>query len=348
MRILRIWVVVSLGFVAFGQQTAAQSLTFSLLERYLGSLRDQAGIPGLSAAVVQDGQVVWEKAFGSANVERLIAATPSTPYPVADLSQTISSTLLLQQCVDLGHLEVTDRVRRWISGYPEFDTTVGHLLAHATPSGTFHYDTSRFAQLTGVFEQCASSRFPVKVVGEIFDRLGMTDTVPGEDLADSSSPNRRLFSTDKVAAYTAVLQRAAIPYRVDGRGRPSRSDYSARTLNAAAGIVSTVRDLARFDAALDDGVLLDPETLSLARRRAGSSLPTGLGWFVQSYNNETLVWHFGLARDAYSSLLLKVPARRLTLVLLANSDGLSAPYSLDNGDVTTSAFAKVFLRLFVP
>jgi hypothetical protein len=33
------------------------------------------------------------------------------------------------------------------------------------------------------------------------------------------------------------------------------------------------------------------------------------------------------------------------LILLANSDGLSAPFALENGDVTTSLFAKTFLRL---
>jgi hypothetical protein len=42
-----------------------------------------------------------------------------------------------------------------------------------------------------------------------------------------------------------------------------------------------------------------------------------------------------------------VPGRGLTLILLANSDDLSAPYSLHNGDVTTSLFAQLFLRLFL-
>jgi hypothetical protein len=46
--------------------------------------------------------------------------------------------------------------------------------------------------------------------------------------------------------------------------------------------------------------------------------------------------------------VLKVPARDLTLILLANSDGLSAPYALSDGDVTASLFARLFLRLFVP
>jgi hypothetical protein len=80
----------------------------------------------------------------------------------------------------------------------------------------------------------------------------------------------------------------------------------------------------------------------------GARIPTGLGWFIQTYNNERLVWHFGLSQDAFSSLILKVPGRRLTLILLANSDGLSAPFALGQGDVTTSLFARTFLRVFVP
>ena len=75
-------------------------------------------------------------------------------------------------------------------------------------------------------------------------------------------------------------------------------------------------------------------------------LPTGLGWFVQNYNAEAIVWQFGVMTGGYSSLILKIPAKRLTLVLLANSDGLCSPFDLSTGDVTKSLFALVFLRLF--
>jgi len=110
-----------------------------------------------------------------------------------------------------------------------------------------------------------------------------------------------------------------------------------------------VRDLARFDAALDDAVLLRSESLSVAWTPAnftGTPLPTGLGWFVQNYQGERLVWHFSHIPGAYSGLILKMPSRRLTLIMLANSDGLSAGASLEQGDVTASPFVKIFLRLF--
>jgi hypothetical protein len=45
---------------------------------------------------------------------------------------------------------------------------------------------------------------------------------------------------------------------------------------------------------------------------------------------------------------VKAPKRGLTLILLANSDGLSAPFSLEAGDVTKSIFARTFLRTFIP
>src|SRR5262249_12378271 len=73
--------------------------------------------------------------------------------------------------------------------------------------------------------------------------------------------------------------------------------------------------------------------------------PMGLGWFVQYYKGERVVWHFGNVPNAYSSLILKLPARNMTFILLANSDGLSSPFDLAQGDVTRSLFASLFLKL---
>jgi CubicO group peptidase (beta-lactamase class C family) len=138
---------------------------------------------------------------------------------------------------------------------------------------------------------------------------------------------------------------------VDRRGRAIRADPPpVDGISTAGGLVSTVRDLARFDAALDDVILLKEETLQVAWRnvlgRDGLPTPMGLGWFVQTHRNQQIVWHFGHVPHAYSALVIKVPARRLTLILLANSDGLAAPYQLPLGDVTKSIFGNLFLRLF--
>jgi hypothetical protein len=115
-------------------------------------------------------------------------------------------------------------------------------------------------------------------------------------------------------------------------------------------VVTTAFDLAMFDLEFDNG-FLNPATRlqSLAQTFAnGRPLPTGLGWFVQAYNNDLVAWQFGVIDNGYSSLIVKVPYRGLTLILLANSDGLTAPFGLEAGDVTASIFARAFLRTFVP
>ena len=111
--------------------------------------------------------------------------------------------------------------------------------------------------------------------------------------------------------------------------------------------MTTVHDLGRFDSALTD-VLLRPDTLRRAWTRATPNLPSGFGWFVQTYNGELVVWQFGQVKDAYSALFVKVPNRGLTFVLLANSDALAAPFARETWDVTASVFARTFLLIYVP
>jgi CubicO group peptidase (beta-lactamase class C family) len=122
-------------------------------------------------------------------------------------------------------------------------------------------------------------------------------------------------------------------------------------INAATGLVSTVRDLAQFDLSLDDGDLLREETLagawSTASAPNGAPQPAGLGWFVQSYRGTQVIWQYGLVTNAYSGMILKVPSRRVTMILLANSDGLAIPFQLEAGDVTRSPFASVLLRMLL-
>ena len=134
------------------------------------------------------------------------------------------------------------------------------------------------------------------------------------------------------------------------RAAPSVSRYSVTTLTPASGLISTVRDLAKFELALKKGVLLRPETATLAWTPPvgrNGQLPHGLGWFVQSYAGEPIIWQFGVADGASSSMVLIAPRRSLTVIMQANSDGLAKPFSLAAGDVTVSPFARLFLGIFV-
>jgi CubicO group peptidase (beta-lactamase class C family) len=319
----------------------------ALFARYVDPLRTQLDIPGLSAAVVSAGRIVWESGFGYADVERRIAATPDTPYRIASITKTFASTLLLQ-CVDRGTLNLDQPMRNFGATVPDAAATVRHVLAMASdaPTGSrYRYDGDRFSALTPVVEACTRSSFRHALRVEILDRLAMFDSVPGQDLEAPSAQLAAGFDEATLARYRSVIARLAKPYTASD-GRVTLADYPPRGINAAAGLISTVRDLASYSVAIDNAVLLSQSAHALAWTPfalAGSSpSPYGLGWFTQVTAAGQTVWHYG-QWPTFSSLLLKVPSRNVALILLANSDGLSARFPLAGGDVLVSPFARAFI-----
>jgi CubicO group peptidase (beta-lactamase class C family) len=309
--------------------------------------------------------VVWEAGLGFADVDRFIPATPDTPYYLGDITQTFTAALLLQ-CFEEGRVHFWQPVSVQAPGGGRTTATVQELLSHTVGNGAsaaFRYDPARFAQLTPTVEACGQVSYRYRLFQRILGRFGMANSVPGFDFAAGSGgpfpPGQEPeFDAERLAAFTTLVQQIARPYRIDRRGRPVLSAHPTAPLNAATGLVSSVRDVARFDAGLHSFVLFTEPTMTAAWTLSPAA-PTalgapvqsaaprmGLGWFVQQHQGEPLVWHFGLVPDAGSALILKLPRRQVTLVLLANSDGLAAGYGLAAGDVTKSPFARLFLSIF--
>jgi CubicO group peptidase (beta-lactamase class C family) len=333
--------------------SAQQDFVLLRFEQFLDSARQQAGIPGLSAIIIKDGQVAWERHFGFQDVEAGVRTSPLTAYRVAGLTQMFAATLLLQ-CADRGLLELDAPAISYVPDIGSESATVRHVLSNTAddvPGLVFRYDAARYAKLATAVDGCTARPYRLALATELLDRLAMVDSVPGQDLTADLAGPLSLFEEAERVRYLAILQRVAKPYRVDRNGRSTPSTYPANGLDASGGLVSTVRDLARFDQAHTEELLLSPDMLAAAWTPhvapGGRELRQGLGWFVQPYNGERIVWQFGQYTDATSSLIIKVPGRGLTLFLLANSDGLTAPYQLEAGDVTTSLFARLFLRFFL-
>ncbi len=135
------------------QSPGTQDIGTTAFESYVESLRQQAGIPAISGALVQDGVVVWERGLGFANVEGKVRATPDTPYPVADLSQPFAAVLLLQ-CVEQRRLALDAPLQQYGVRTQDQSATLRQLLSHSANAagGAFKYDPERYAQLTGAME----------------------------------------------------------------------------------------------------------------------------------------------------------------------------------------------------
>jgi CubicO group peptidase (beta-lactamase class C family) len=329
----------------------AQGFAFEVFDPYLDALRVQAGIPGLAAAVVGRDAVLWEHAYGQQDVARSIATRTDTPFHTDGLTQTLTATIILR-CVEERRLSLDDRVGKFQPTSAEPNATIAQLLTHTsgTPAApVFAYRLDRLDPLRTAVRACTDNSYR-ETLATLIQRLAMMDSVPGPDVVSLKPPAEGIPDPTDVPRYVGLLQRLATPYAINKKNRPSASEYAATTLTASSGLISTVRDLAKFDLALRQGVLLELDTLAAAWRAPvaadGAPLPHGMGWFVQTSGGETIAWQFGVGDNASSSLVMTLPKRGLTLILLANSDRLVRPFPLEAGDVTVSPFAKLFLSFF--
>lgn len=331
----------------------AQGIVYEVFGAYLDSLRGQAGIPGLAAAIVDTDRVVWERAYGYQDLSRALPTRTDTPFNADGLTQTFSSAIVLR-CAEDRRLSLDDTVASFKVPTTEPDATIRQLLTHTSdaPAGlTFNLRPERLMPLRPIIRACARDSYRENMAN-LLHRLAMFDSVPGPEIVNIGKGEEGVPDPKDVERYVSVLQRRATPYSVDSRAQARQSSYpdSTKLLTPASGVVTTVRDLAKFDLALKQGILLKSGTLEQAWSTPtadGSPLPHGIGWFVQTYNGETVVWQFGMVEDASSSLMITLPARGLTLILMANTDALVKRYSPAKGNVTLSPFARLFLNLFV-
>ena len=331
--------------------TRDQVLT--LFAGYLDALRAQAGIPGLTAAIVGDTDLLWTQSFGLRDIGISDPTRTDTPFHFDGLTQLVTDTLVLQ-CVEQGRLTLDTRIGNFSPNSPDANVTVGQVMSHTSGSPgslTFSYNAARLESLKFVVETCKGTTFR-QAFKNLLEQLGMTDSVPGPDAALPELVNADVATPAQAARYNGVLRRLATPYAISATGVPTSTVYGVKTLAASNGLISTVFDFAKFDVALrTPDLLLRHSTLAAAWTAPvntnGLALPHGTGWFVQNYNGEPVVWQFGIQAAASSSLVITLPNRNITLILLANSDGLAKPASLSAGDVTVSPFARVFLGLVV-
>jgi hypothetical protein len=200
-----------------------------------------------------------------------------------------------------------------------------------------------------VIEQLAGKSFRELLREEILSPLDMTNTALNYSGCDREYYIASLAPDDPERDYAHVYRNLAKPYQPDPSYNVVRGENPSYS-NAAAGLISTVVDLAKFDIAVDQNILLSQETkeqmFTPTVSTRGDELPYGLGWFTQSYKGLRLIWHYGFDY-VISSLILKVPDENITFIILANSCNLSRPHRLGDGDVLVSSVALAFLKTLV-
>lgn len=338
---------------------------FAAFEARLEAMRREHKLPGLAAAVVRDGRLAWSKGYGFADEDREVPITPDTPFWIASVTKTFLGLLFLQLEAE-GRVNLDDRINDvpkwsdlcgWLaeSGIPfgkdlrcSEPITIRNILQHTVngkPGTRFLYNPIVFSRLSRYIEHKHG-----RSVDLVEGRHNTMAQLVEEKILAPAGMNRTMASQwqrEKALVFFDMAE----GFGVEGdhfvkRRRPNRE------LAGGAGIVSTVEDLARYDIAMDTGKLASKEVMEKlftpAQAPDGTVLPYAYGWYVQDFQGQKLYWHSGWDDEAgFSALYLKVPEKRLTLILLANGEGIWWGNSPGKAEVEKSPFARAFLEQFV-
>lgn len=334
-----------LVLVVAGTASAEPDARFSALERHAAAAVEAGRAPSLAMAVIVDGRIVYERAFGYADRDARRAATVDTAYALASATKPITATAVLQ-LAERGRLDLDAPVRRYLGplklrslAQPGAAPTVRQLLDHTAglptyaqlyygdgiaaapafarsvarygvlvqpPGRVAEYSNLGYGLLSVIVERRSGLRFGDYLQREVFAPLGM-------DHAFVDAP--ATADADVAVGYDA--QNQPLP--------PLRNDTPG-----AGNVHASARDLIRF-ASLHLGAESAAPVLSAAgvRRMQRNADPGalqhyygnshyGLGWYVRDDDGgERVVWHEGGMPGA-SAIIKLLPSRRAGVVVLAN------------------------------
>jgi CubicO group peptidase (beta-lactamase class C family) len=316
---------------------AAQTgASIAAVDRFVREEVRRQRIPGASVAVLRGGRVILARGYGYADLEHRVPATDSTVYQSGSLGKQFTAALVLQ-LADSGRLGLDDPIRRYLrEGPPRWDTiTVRQLLTHT--SGIPDYTDSVVdlrrdytedelvsiaAGLPPLFAPGARwsySNTGYLLLGAIIRRV--TGRFYGDLLRE------RVFGPLAMRTARVISEADLVPNRADGYRLEGdtikHQEWVAPTLNTTAdgSLYLTVRDLARWAAALDSGRVLSPSDLEQAwtpvRLNDGGTYPYGFGWMLDPVRGRPRVGHTG-AWQGFRTSLERFPEAHLTVIVLAN------------------------------
>lgn len=298
---------------------------------------DRPGVPGASVIVIKDGKVLYQKAYGLANLEDKISSTTRTNYRLASMTKQFTA-MAIMILAERKKLSYDNRLTDFFPDFPEYgkSITVRHLLNHTSgliayedliPKGTtipladkdvlhymkqqdrtnflpgsqYRYSNSAYVLLGIIVDKVSGTSLPEFLRKNIFEPLGMDQTIFYQ----------RDDHGDRHRAYGYTIQGDAFV----------RTDQSLTSSTLGDGTVySSVDDLYKWDQALYTTRLVSAETLKQAFTPGVSvdeNTGYGFGWFIENKRGKKMIWHSGNT-IGFTLVIQRFPDEKFTLIVLTN------------------------------
>ena len=292
-------------------------------------------IPGLSLAVLRDGQPILVKGYGFADVEHQVPVKPETVFQSGSMGKQFTAAAVMMLVED-GKLALDDKVGKYFPDAPEGwkNITVLHLLTHTSGLGDYPPEFDLRRDYTEdellAFIKSVPLNYPAGA-GWDYSNLGYvlsgmlvrkaTGKFYGEFLAERVFKPLGMTRARVISEADIVPNRAA-GYRLAG-GELKNQEWVSPSMNTTAdgSLYLTALDMAKWDAALYTDRPLKQTTLAQmwapVRLSDGKQKPYGFGWHTDVMHGRRVVHHGG-AWQGFKSYIVRLPDDGLTVVFFAN------------------------------
>jgi CubicO group peptidase (beta-lactamase class C family) len=332
------FLLVSFAFITLlvGTPANAQEDKIGEIDKIFSWTKPDA--PGCAVAVSQNGKLIANRAYGSADLERDVPITPNTVFDAASVSkQFVAAAVLL--LVEDGKLSLTEDIRKYIPQLPDYGQkiTLDHLMTHTSgirewtgifpltagyddalaitlrqrglnfvPGEEFSYSNSGFVLLKEIVARVSGMSFDDFSRKRLFEPLGMKNTAYRTDLRQ-------------------VIKNRALAYDKNPNGWKMAIKFDNER-GGQGGLLSTPGDLLIWNDALSNarlGAFVTEKLHEPAKLNSGRKVGYSRGLIIETYRGAKEVWHSGGA-GGYSTFVGRYPEQGLSIAMQCNTDAMSS------------------------
>jgi CubicO group peptidase (beta-lactamase class C family) len=305
-------------------------------EEFVKKQMEADKVPGLSIGFI-NGDTVWSRGFGFADLENKIPAKAESMYRLASVTKPMTAAAILQ-LVEKGKINLDAEVQTYVPYFPKknFPITIRQLLGHL--GGLSHYknfdleghfkDHKNTRESIAVFENFdlvaePGTRFNYSSYG--YNLLGaVIEGASGQAYADYMRDN--IWKPLGMETIRMDSPSDVIPNRVRGyelaNGKIRNAEFvDVSSRFSAGGTRANVFDLLKFGQGLEKGKVLSKTSLDLMfnsmSTKSGVLTGYSAGWNIFPTNGRFFLSHSGGQQET-STYLFSFPARKIVIAVAAN------------------------------
>ncbi len=329
---LFILVITLLSFEIGLAQKNEKSIQNTKIDQYISEIQNRQDIPGISLAVIKNGQILHRKNYGKANIENNIAVSDKSIFRLYSLTKPIIATGAFQ-LIEQNQLSLDDFISKYIQDLPDSWTSIQvknlltqssglpdiveyEKLEEAVAKEKVFADSIHFKK-GEKFEYNQTNFWLLQKIIEVISKQDIEAFIVKNQFNEKTSSKNVFFSTDS----RDIIENRVTPYFYYNTGKlqidlPNNGNY----LNSCNGLNITMNEFILWDKKLNNNELLTENTKNKMWELfpfTKSNTKFAFGWDQQTINGHQSYGFSGARITAYRNF----PKDNLSIIFLANGLG---------------------------